>query len=115
MAKPEQDVSSIVMLYREAARGTGDPNPEKANEWARKLHEHYKMLRQSEAGRAGIGELMSDADAHVRCWAASHFLVWNPERARPVLEQLREARGVCSFDAGVVLNEFDAGTLSFDY
>ena len=58
---------------------------------------------------------MSDTSPHVRCWAAAHSLQWDAPKSRHTLERLRDAGGPCSFDAEMVLAEYEKGTLSFDY
>jgi len=109
------NVVELLTKYREAAEGTGHINPRIANKWARRLHGYYKQLREIEEGKAGIVRLMSDANIHVRCWAAAHSLQWEPEIARGVLEAIRNQDGTCSFDAKWILKSFDEGKLMFDY
>ncbi len=110
-----KNVSDMLIRYREAAEKTGNPVAKEANVWARRLHKHYKQLCTSEEGKAGIVALLSDPSPYVRCWAASHSLAWTPEIARHVLEELRDAKGPCSFTAEITLKEFEQGRLSFDY
>ena len=101
--------------YREGAAGTANPKPKQANKSHDQMHVRYKVLRDSQEGREAIMSLLSDDDAHVRCWAAAHSLEWAPELARRVLESVRDSEGPCSFDAKMTLQEFDKGRLSFDY
>jgi len=101
--------------YREAASGTGDADPSRANRWHARLHASYRFLRDTEEGRKAIASLLHEDDPHVRGWAAAHCLQWVPAKARAVLEGLRDADGPCAFDAAVTLQEFEAGRLSFDY
>ena len=101
------------VAYRKFAAETGARDPEIANAAHDKMHRAYKLLRESEAGRAAIFALTTDPDPHVRCWSAAHSLVWQPEHARAVLEKLVIDDGVCSFTARMTLREFDAGRLSF--
>ena len=54
-------------------------------------------------------------DQRERCTAAAHSLQWTPETARGVLEDLRDSNGRNSFEAEMVLREYDNGRLSFDY
>jgi hypothetical protein len=110
-----QTISEKLKEYREAAIGASEPNPEKQNEWARKVHDCYKQLRESKEWRNGIIGLMSDPNPHVKVWAASHSLQWVPEKARSVLEGLRDSHGQESFTAKWTLKEFESGRLSFDY
>lgn len=114
MAKSKPAVDELLKTYREAAAKTRDPNPRIANRWVDKLHRAYKELRESEQGREAITTLLSDPSVDVRVWAASHVLRWAPETARPVLEQIRDSKRLWSFDAEMVLREFDKGTLGRD-
>lgn len=109
------NISELLVKYREAAEGTGHTNPRIANKLARRLHNYYKQLHETEEGRAGIAQLMSDANVHVRCWAAAHSLQWESKIARSVLEAIRDQGDICSFTAEWTLKRFDEGKLSFDY
>ena len=108
-------VEEIVTGYRKSAIGTSNPNAEAANESARTLHKYYKQLRASDAGRKAIERLIMDANPHVQCWAAAHVLEWKPDAAKRVLEELAESDEPCSFDAQMILAEFNKGRLTFDY
>jgi hypothetical protein len=110
-----EKTSERLKEYREAAIGASDRNPERQNEWARRVHESYKALRETEAGKKGIIALMSDPSPYVRLWAASHSLQWVPENAQLVLEALRDSGGPGSFTAKWTLIQFKGGKLSFDY
>ncbi len=92
-----ENVADALARYRDAAAGTGEREPKKANEWHNKMHACFKLLRETEAGRRGITSLISDRDPHVRCWAAAHSLQWAPEIARRVLEELRNRDEECGF------------------
>jgi hypothetical protein len=109
------DIAELSERYREAAAGTGASDAATANMWHDVMHSCYKKLCTTTAGRAAIIALMSDVLPHVRCWAASHSLEWEPEIARTTLEALRDSGGACSFDAEMVLKEYAKGHLSFDY
>lgn len=115
MARSTSKVGQMLRQYREAAEKTRLPNPKEANIWADKLLKLYRRLRATEEGRTALATLLSDPSPDVRGWAATHVLGWAPEIARPVLEDLRDSKGRRSFDAEIVLREFDKGTLSFDY
>jgi hypothetical protein len=111
----KMSIHDLLVKYREAVEQTTHSNPKVANKWARQMHSYYKQLRETEEGRAGTIALMSDENVHVRCWAASHSLQWEPETARAVLEAIRDSDGTCSLDAKWILREFDEGKLSFDH
>jgi hypothetical protein len=110
------DFEELQRCYREGAIATEHiSTPKKAKKGHDELHACYKRLRQSEAGRRAIMDLMNDAEPSVRLWAAAHSLQWAPNEARRVLESLKDAQGRCSFTAEITLVEFDKGRLSFDY
>lgn len=105
----------LLSAYREGAEGTSSADPHTANIWQRRMHISYKILRESEHGRDGISALMKDPNPHIRCWAAAHSLAWNVMKAKKALIELQESEGPCSFDAEMILREYDKGALSFDY
>jgi len=90
-------------------------DPERANRAHMEMHAAYKVLRSTEQGRAAIWALTRAAERSVRCAAAAHSLEWKPALARGVLETLRDSDGPFSFEAQMVLREYDAGRLTFDY
>ncbi|HEX5399144.1 MAG TPA: hypothetical protein VFY06_08860 [Verrucomicrobiae bacterium] len=108
-------IIDLLKQYREGAEGTGNPVSKKANTSHDQMHVAYKQLRECSDGKVGIVALMADENPHVKCWAAAHSLAWEPDKARAVLEELRDFRGACSFDAEMVLEQFDAGKLTFEY
>jgi hypothetical protein len=110
-------LDEVVRKYRIAAECAGDlSNPGEQNKWAGHLHTCYKQLRDSDTGRQAIIQLMEDVNLSVRGWAAAHCLQWVPDRARAVLEDIRRQNVFpFSFDAEMVLNEYDNGRLTFDY
>lgn len=110
--KRKLTVQELTMYYREAAIGTSDANPKNANKWARKLLKQYNQLKNTKEGRNAISDLMTDSNPHVRCWASSHSLEWNPKTAIRTLEELSRSEGPCSFDAQIILSEYQKGNLS---
>jgi DNA-directed RNA polymerase subunit F len=111
-------VEELVEQYREAVAehsSMSTIDPQKANRAHDRLHQIYKILRQSPAGRQAIAALLDDPNPEVRCWAAAHSLEWSPLRARRVLEELSKRDDLIGFEALMILQEFDAGRLSFDY
>jgi len=72
-------------------------------------------LEDSDEGRAAITALMGDPRPTVRLWSAAAALSWDPQQARPVLEEIREEPvryGLHSITAKHTLLEFDAGRWS---
>lgn len=116
MTRMNSSIEDLLAQYREAAVRTGDSDADLANRWHDRMHSCYKELREVEEGRTGICALMSDENTSVRLWAASHCLFWAPEQACEVLRAIqRENVFPHSFTAEITLEEFENGTLSFDY
>ncbi len=109
------DVPSLIAEYRDAADKTSNTNPTLANAQHHRMHACYKRLKETAEGRDGIAALMEDTSPHVRCWAAAHSLAWARDRACRALMQIRDSKGPCSFDAEITLEQYNKGTLSFDY
>ncbi len=114
MTQIEETIDQMLKQYRDAAEKTSNRDPNIANKWVDELLKWYKRLRETEEGRTAMITLLTDPSPDVRGWAATHVLGWRPEIARPVLENLRDSKGRRSFDAEIVLREFDKGRLSFD-
>jgi len=113
----KRTLNEVLTEYRQAAEGTDDLADAKTqNQAAHRIHACYKTLRETNEGREAIIALMSDANPHVRTWAAAHSLQWKPEQAKKVLEALRDENTFpYSFDAEMTLEEYRKGRLSFDY
>ena len=109
------ELDSLMEQYRSGAAMTGSTNPDIANAGHTQLHTAYKQLRQTESGQSAISSLMMDENPYGRLWAAAHFLRWRTDEARDILVQLVRSKGAGSFDAEMTLQEFDSGTLTFDY
>jgi len=92
-------------------------DPAKANKVFVDLHQMYKSLRDTEAGRMGIARLMDDSAVAVRLTAAAHSLFWSPERAERVLRAIQDDpnAGLHAVTAKYTLKEFHAGRLSHDW
>lgn len=107
-------IERLLQDYKNAAEQHARGDAEITNRWYGKIHECYKLLRDTTEGRQGISALMSDPIPHVRLWAASHSLAWQPDYARKTLEEIRDSESPSSFDAKWTLKMYDAGQLSFD-
>jgi len=108
-------IDRLLASYREGAESTSASDPKVANKWQRKMHASYKQLRELPDGRVAIVSCLDDPSPHVRCWAGAHCLEWVPLKAKLTLEDLRNSNGPCAFTAEITLEEFQKGTLSFDY
>lgn len=79
------------------------------------LHEEGVRLKQTADGRRSLEELTAHSNRAVRLNAATACLEWNAALARPVLEALVDPREAHSLAAEMVLREFHAGRLKFDW
>ena len=87
-----------------------------ANAGHRVVHKCFKILRKTAEGQEALEALLLDSNPYVRQWAGAHCLFLGvPPSARDVLEALRDSDGPGSFDAKMVLREFERGRLTFDY
>ena len=110
------NVEVLVRDYRDAAvKADTTQNSRPQHSWFHRLHRTYKALRGTEQGRRRLVELLDDGDVSVRCWAAAHSLEYAPDRARTILEGIRDDNGPCSISAKYTLKEYDDGRLTFDF
>jgi hypothetical protein len=72
-------------------------------------------LRKTAEGRAAITAMIAHPVPTVARWSAAHSLFWAESEARAYLEPLASSGGVGSFEAKMVLCEFDAGRLRMDW
>jgi len=104
----------VATLEQLAALGEPGTDTDAWNRAVEANQSSYLVLRQSREGRGAIGRLIDHPATTVRGWAAAHALLWNEERARPVLAALAEDEGLEGLSARQTLRAFDAGTLSHD-
>ena len=74
-----------------------------------RAHELASDLGASALGRAELEACIADPVVWVRVAAAADAMRWAPDRARPVLESIRQAGGAGSIDAAFALMQSDAG------
>jgi hypothetical protein len=109
-------IRELVEEYRQSSIGMDSiSNPQEANRCHDRWHACYKLLRKTQEGREAIIELLQDPEPSVRCAAAAHSLQWTPAIARCILEALRDSQARCSFEAEMILKEYDKGRLTFSY
>jgi hypothetical protein len=92
-------------------------NPRRWGRLVDQLRVEQRVLTESDDGRATIASLMDDPRPAVRLWSAAAVLLWDPERARPVLEEIREAPATYdlhAITAKQTLLAFDDGALDPD-
>ena len=91
-------------------------NAAEANRIFDRLHQCYKRLRHSDAGRSAIAGLLDDPVTAVRLSAATHSLAWQPVEAQSVLEEIeRQPSGLYAVDAKWTLRSFRQGKLNLDW
>jgi Domain of unknown function (DUF2019) len=101
-------------LVDEWAKELSRGNPRRANRLFDRFKRTSRDLIRSTGGREGIMALMADPNQFVRLVAATESLRWVPERARRVLEAIRDSNGYASFDAEMTLTEYEEGRLKLD-
>ncbi len=119
--KPLAKASSeeLGSMYEEAAALHGQASREGehrvANAQYKRIVAVWKELRsRGEAGQATLVQLMGSSNPHVRCWAASHVLEFDPRSAEAELERLANGPpSIVRLDAEMTLKEWRAGNLKF--
>jgi hypothetical protein len=97
-------------------RGHHD-NPRRWNRLVDQWRTERRTLAETDDGRAAIAGQMDDPRPAVRLWSAAAVLFWDPDRARPVLAEIRDspmAYDLHSITAKHTLLDFEAGTLDDD-
>lgn len=112
-----EDVEALAVEFvaLRIARDEAFNTPTRANRFFDKAHAIAKRLRQTEAGRQALSELLAHENRGVRLAAAAECTPFAPERATRVLRELIEPRGQHSFDAEMTLRELEAGRLNMDW
>jgi hypothetical protein len=115
----EMGVADLIDRYAEAAARHGAATSSGAFEEANESHDEiaaiYRELRcRGPADQRALLPLLDRSDAGVRLWAASHALEFCPEEGERALEALhRDVKGLIGFSAGMTLEQWRTGTLSF--
>lgn len=119
MVSEDDVVSALLAQYRDVLiemdteRVHSGGQPEAWNLLLNRMQELHLRLRESQAGRDGITELIHDDNLTVRAWSAVNALAWAPEIARAELQrQVERGEGFVAFEAKITLREFDAGRLN---
>lgn len=111
------EVTELVEKYRLLAEEWDEKqgDAKRANRVFDKHHEVAKQLRDIEGGRLGIQALLTHPVIGVRLLAATDTLLWAPEAAVPVLEQIEADRNRHSIAAEYTLKAFREGKLNLDW
>ena len=112
-------IDQLWAMYEEEAALHGQASREGehrvANAQYKRIVAVWKELRsRGEAGRAALVRLMGSSNPHVRAWAASHVLEFDPRSAEAELERLANGPpSIVRLDAEMTLKEWRAGNLRF--
>lgn len=107
------DVAEYERLALEWAAASGVPRV--ANRLMDRHNAIFKRLRETAEGRRGVEALMVHASPDVRRLAASHALSWGCPAAEGVLRDLEKGKGDAAFHAMMVLRQYRAGRLKYDW
>ncbi|WP_166788654.1 DUF2019 domain-containing protein [Cryobacterium sp. HLT2-28] len=105
-----------VARFEQLALGWDDAqsNAKRANRFFDQLWALGLSMRETEEGRRGIESLLTHPNFGVRLSAAAKCLAWAPEKAIPVLEELRDSPdspGLHGLSAEYTLIEYREGKL----
>ena len=107
----------LVERYVDAARQHGEAmtrpiDSDRANRMSDIVLGALNVMRQRpDKGRALLEPLLDNKDVSVRCWAATHFLPLDENRAVATLEFISRMKGAIGFSAEMVLQEWRSGRL----
>ena len=111
---PIGDVEDNVRKYRETAdrwSALVGTDPKRANRDFDRLRRLAKTLRTVQAGRDGLEGVASHGAPGAKLLAATQCLLWNPEYAVKVLEELEKGPSIHGLSARYTLRAYRAGTL----
>jgi hypothetical protein len=112
-------VAELSALYEEAAtmqwQALQDANAKAANSQYKRIVSVWKELRgRGKDGQVALSRLMVSSNPHVRVWAASHVLEFDPGPAEAELERLASGPpSIVRLDAEMTLKQWRAGNLKF--
>lgn len=118
MIEPNRaDIASKLSTYESMALEwvAAQSNAKKANKVFFELHRLALVLRETEAGRAGLVALLGHPVRGVRMKSAGECLAFAPRPAEEALEALISTEGDYSFTAKMTLREYRAGRMKFDW
>jgi hypothetical protein len=113
----DDEVTELVEKYRLLAEEWDEKQDDakRANRVFDKHHEVAKRLRGIEGGRIGIQALLTHPVVGVRMMAATDTLLWAPDAAIPVLEQIESGPGLHAVTAKYTLKSYREGKLNLDW
>lgn len=109
------DVYLAELLAMDSMSLASDARSRRWNKHVHRMQRAQLELRKSVEGRATITAMMAYPVQTVARWSAAHALFWSESEARVFLETLASSGGAGSFEAEMVLREFNAGRLRMDW
>jgi len=111
-----ESIGRLVKEYREAALAHGKATIEGDYKSANLNHDKLvalllKIRESGGLGQAALLALAEDQDQAVACWAATHSLKFDEERALAILNKLSEKLGPMGFNAKMVIQQWKKGQL----
>jgi hypothetical protein len=113
-------VAELSSMYEEAATTQWQElqaaNAKAANAQYKRVVSIWKELRsRGKEGQAALSMLMASSNPHVRVWAASHVLEFDPGPAEAELARLADGPpSIVRLDAEMTLKQWRAGKLKFE-
>lgn len=111
IAAADDQLPEIAREYHEVLTAWGRARAARDWQSARDLHDRMHLLTDQLAlsadGRAAVEACLDDPDVWVRLWTATEGLAWAPDRCRPVLEEIRDAKATAAIDATWAIRQFD--------
>ena len=109
------DAYLVELVAMDSISLASDARARRWNTHVERMQRAQLELRKTADGRAAIRTMMSHPVPTVARWSASHCLFWAESEARAYLQALASSGGVGSFEAKMVLREFNAGRLRVDW
>jgi hypothetical protein len=115
----KNDVRDLLARYVEAASLHGEATLEGDSQTANKqfdiLYNVFMDIKSlGKQGRDGLLTLFEHPNPSVRCWAATHSLIYKERLAKRVLKKIQNSEAnIIGFNAEMVLQEWQRGNLNY--
>jgi len=112
----KKELDTLIAVYKENASKHGQAIKEGDYQLANDSHDllinALREIREyGEKGAIALASMIQDNDDSVKCWAATHSLNYDQDKAERTLSDLSEKSGPIAFNAEMVLSEWKKGTL----
>ena len=112
----KKELKALIYTYKENAKKHGksikNGDYESANESHDLLIDALRQIRnQGEEGAKALATMINDKNDSVKCWAATHSLIYDQEKAETALLEISKKKGPIAFNAEMVLSEWKKGSL----